>query len=271
MLPGKVRFISKIRYYLLNLLYASDRLRYLNILAFRRRRDRRKLVKAIYVKHIGSWLIVPSTHINMYLKGHEAKVIKTIKRLIKPGNVFADVGAFVGLYTILAAKLNAKVIAFEPDPRAYLILSYNTMLNNVRDKVTLINKAVGSKEGFASFKLAVSPAWSSMSDYLKKELIIGVTNVPVITLDKVFENLKQQGYSRIDVIKIDVEGAGFEVIKGALNVIKECGQHIILEVHENRLKSELQAINFLKRKFGYTYKILEFRSKRNFIVHLFPK
>jgi len=93
MLPGKVRFISKIRYYLLNLLYASDRLRYLNILAFRRRRDRKRLVKAIYVKHINSWLIVPSTHINMYLKGHEAKVIKTIKRLIKPGNVFADVGA----------------------------------------------------------------------------------------------------------------------------------------------------------------------------------
>lgn len=60
---------------------------------------------------------------------YEPGTVKRMKRLLKPGSLFIDIGAWIGPFTLLALALGCKVIAFEPDPEAFKELQANTDLN----------------------------------------------------------------------------------------------------------------------------------------------
>lgn len=66
---------------------------------------------------------------------------------IRPGNVVLDVGANVGIYTLLAAKRGARVFAIEADPRNVEVLRHHVHLNGFDDRVTIFPIAAGDKEG----------------------------------------------------------------------------------------------------------------------------
>ena len=227
----------------------------------------RKKVYVIWQKQLQNWFIVPSQRFTMYLMGHEPLTASFLKKVIKPGNVFIDVGSFIGFYSILAAKLAATVVSLEPDPRSFKILLYNIEISGVKDKIIPINVAAGSSKTFLDLKLASSLAESSFTNYLSDNKIVGVIKVPSITLDELFMSLK---LNRVDVIKIDVEGAGLDVIKGAEHIISMFKPRIIFEVHRYARNDELLAIKILKERFKYNWSIIEFKSKHNFICHLVP-
>ena len=130
--------------------------------------------------------------------GHETPVIKFLRKLLNPGDIFIDVGAFIGFYTIYAAKLGAKVVAFEPHPSSFEILLYNITLNNLADRITAINKAVGSYKGTLKFKLAFIPSRSSGTDFLNNDKVVKDIEVPMIDLDSFFEwSTPQQKLNRV--------------------------------------------------------------------------
>ena len=66
-------------------------------------------------------------------------------------NVAVDIGANVGKHSIALAKHSQKVIAIEPDHDSFVLLEENVKLNNLQEKVILINKAVAEKEGVVTF------------------------------------------------------------------------------------------------------------------------
>jgi FkbM family methyltransferase len=154
----------------------------------------------------------------------------------KEGDIVVDVGAHIGRYTIIASKRvgeSGKVIAIEAHPGNFEMLTRNIKLNKLTN-VTALNYAVYSKE--SKLKLYVPGEESGFTVYNTITTNRAKTDEKFIevnanTLDYM---LQQNGISHADIdwIKIDVEGAEFEVLTGATNVLSESKDiALLIEVH----------------------------------------
>jgi FkbM family methyltransferase len=125
--------------------------------------------------------------------------------LLRPGELFADVGANAGTYSLLASKIaHCHVIAFEPAASAAEMLRTNLALNGVTDQVEVVEKGVSDKASVLRF--------TTNKDALNRVTISegpGTTAIHVDTLDALL------GDREPSFIKIDVEGHEKQVIDGA--------------------------------------------------------
>lgn len=130
------------------------------------------------------------------------------QRILQRGDRFVDVGANVGIYSILAAELGCSVTAFEPDPMNLEELGFNLGLNELADKVSVVPKAVAARSGTVLFlaghdavgRIAVSQAPDSIT-------------VECVALDDALEGA-------VAGMKIDVEGAEHLVLQGAEGMLR---------------------------------------------------
>jgi len=159
------------------------------------------------------------------------------KELIKPGMVVIDIGANIGYYSLIAAKLlgsKGKVYAFEPEPRNYNLLVKNVKINSYNNIIP-IQKAVSNKQGkaklFTDKDNLGNPSFSE-DNISEKE---GVVDVTTVTLDKFFENLAT--YNNIFLFKIDAQGAEGLILEGAENLLKNNNLIIIMEFWPYGLKN----------------------------------
>jgi FkbM family methyltransferase len=202
----------------------------------------------------------------------EEKVLKLFKCLLKVRGhgVFVDVGAYVGFYTVLAARYGYRVVAFEPNPINLILLRYNTSFHGIGDRVIIVSKAASDVHGYARFSITSSPSESSFTKYSRSELKLLDIVVEVVTIDSVLESL---GVKDIDnlVIKIDVEGFGLRVLRGATRTIERLRPFILFEVHRTfDEEDEIHALKMLK-DLDYGFVVVEPRSRRNFIVYAYPR
>jgi len=180
--------------------------------------------------------------------------------------LFVDVGAYVGFYSVFAAKRGWRVLAFEPNPVSLVLLKYNIMMNSVGDLVSVVGKAVGERTDVADLTLSVVPSWSSLTSYTPQSAVLGKVKVEIVPLDLMLESWTEGPL----VIKIDVEGAGFRVLKGALRSINKFRPYLVFEVHRtDEFVDELKGIILLKR-LGYIFGLLEQRSVKNFVLLACP-
>ncbi len=151
---------------------------------------------------------------------------------LKPGDIFFDVGANMGLFTVLAAKKVAptgKVYSFEPVAEVRKRLLFNVRLNHLQRFITANAFALSDdnqslsiricEEGFSAFSSLGQPIASGISGYR-------VEQVECVTLDHFFENEK---INRLDLMKIDVEGWESRVLKGAERVLSFFSPVILIE------------------------------------------
>lgn len=144
----------------------------------------------------------------------EPETTSTITNFLKPGMAFADVGAYVGQYTLLAAGLGATVHAFEADPQTYDLLAHNVATNMLRN-VRVNHSAVSDQCGFATFyRGPADRMWGGSLKPLEERAT--PASVPTVTLDAY---AAQQGIGRIDLMKIDVEGAELQALRGARGIL----------------------------------------------------
>jgi FkbM family methyltransferase len=153
-----------------------------------------------------------------YLGEYEQDNIENCLRLLKPGSVFFDIGANIGIYTLSAANKGAKVFAFEPHPRAFCDLKSNMQLNTALDntEIKIFNCACSQIDGEVSFTAAVDSAYSSLhakaynwnSWQFRKEDQVTVTSKTVDTL------MAEVNLETVDLCKIDVEGGELNVLLG---------------------------------------------------------
>lgn len=145
---------------------------------------------------------------NLYTGLHEFEDMAFVIHFLRPDDLFIDVGANVGSYTLLAGGVvGTKCIAVEPLPATYRYLQKNISLNNLGNNVTLLNLAVGREEGDISFTSELDTENHIVSD--TESMAIGTTTVTVTTLDKIVGDMKPR------LIKIDVEGFESNVIAAA--------------------------------------------------------
>ncbi len=140
----------------------------------------------------------------------ERHLTDLFKSLVKKGMVVVDVGAHIGYYTLLAAHLvgeEGKVFAFEPAPANLVLLCRSIEANGFKN-VTPVQKAVSNKRGIA--KLFLSSESSGDHRMYNSHPAANFVEVETITLDEYFEDRD----GRIDVIKVDAEGAEMAILQG---------------------------------------------------------
>jgi len=164
-----------------------------------------------------------------------------IKSVIKPGDIFIDVGAHIGAYSIPVAKLGGKVFAIEPAPKVFEALTENIKINSLDDKVVAINAAAYSSN--SEVKFLEEPLEFTTVGYIDNS---GELSVKAITLDKITNDYNLRV---IKLLKIDVEGAELEVLKGA-NETLEKTEYVIIEVRETTERQVRQMLE--KKEFLYS-------------------
>ena len=146
---------------------------------------------------------------NIYVGLHEFADMGLLLHLLREGDLFFDVGANVGSYTLLASGVcKARTFAFEPDPESMARLRKNLEANALASRVRLLQTAVGAGEGEVSFTVG-RDSENKVADGTAGE----VRSVKVTTLDAA------AGDEVPLLIKIDVEGYEPEVIKGATRLL----------------------------------------------------
>ena len=152
-----------------------------------------------------------------------------VKRIMKFGDIFIDVGAHMGIYTIPIAKIvgsHGMVLALEPSPIS-LFLVKAIRLNNL-DNVVVIRKAAYSTSGIVSFNYNQRGPGIAHVD-----LSGSVLKVKAEPLDTMV-NKYLASEARIRLLKIDVEGAEVEVLKGAESTLNRT-QWLVLEVKKRTI------------------------------------
>jgi len=150
---------------------------------------------------------------NIYTGLHEFEDMMFLLHLLRPGELFVDVGANIGSYTILASSvLAAKSVSFEPVPSTFLHLKNNVAVNNVESLVELHNCGVGKEPTTLSFTSSYDTTNHVIDD--PSGSIPGTIEVDILTLDHALSN-------RIPaLIKIDTEGFEMAVLHGANSTLR---------------------------------------------------
>lgn len=174
---------------------------------------------------------------------------------VKQGDVFVDVGANIGYFSMLAARQKAKkVLAIEPIPTTFDFLTKNIRHNNFGDIIKAFNVALGSEEGIS--KCVSSRGPKNHIEYEVDNIHAGlpVIEARVTTLDNLQKNEKQT--ERIDFIKVDIEGYEYEFLMGARVTISNFRPTILMEIVDSRLAkynaSSKQVFDFMT-DLGYMY------------------
>lgn len=151
------------------------------------------------------------------LKGeYEPKTTEIFLRWVRKGDVVVDVGANIGYFTLLAAKKVGKkgrIFAFEPEPQSYSLLKSNITLNSLQN-VVAENFALGDRNTLVGF-------FAQKFDKGGSHLAFSEGENLKVKMVRLSDYLHQKGVKKVNVIKIDVEGAEVLVLKGAEEIIKE--------------------------------------------------
>jgi FkbM family methyltransferase len=159
-----------------------------------------------------------------------------------PGKTILDIGAGFGDSPVYFAWKGAKkVVAFEAIPAICAFAAKNIKINNYQEKIELFNEAVGDKEDY--YKLNYSP---ELPETDVRAHISQVINIKMVSINRILKSLRH-----VDILKIDCEGAEWQILpsaakEGTLQFI----DNIIMEVHVGALGSGSinQMTSFLRRE-----------------------
>ncbi|MDD3679277.1 MAG: FkbM family methyltransferase [Candidatus Shapirobacteria bacterium] len=191
---------------------------------------------------------------------HEMVVFK---QLIRSGMTVIDIGANIGIYTTEAARLVGKqgrVIAFEPEKYNFQLLTERVRKSGYKN-ITLENIALSNKKGEQTFYIdSVNLGNHSFS---QKNIYDGAEAIRVhtTTIDKY---LQEHGISKVDVIKIDVQGAEPLVLAGARKLLKDQSPAILLEYWPVGIKNLGQDPDkFLRSlsEYGFRFMVVDKHTK----------
>jgi len=205
--------------------------------------DLKKKVKTFWGRDIYVYLADADTSALYFfntLYDSEIKIIKFLIKNFKDDDIFYDIGANYGFYTLLAQEFITKgeIHAFEPNPKIFKLLRENSRLDIYKN--TFLNEmALSDKTGETEFfdrEIIRHSGGSSLikHQHFKKYKVI---KVKTTTLDEYILNHKPP-----TIMKIDVEGGESLVLKGASSLLQKYGPTIIMEFGPDDLHREAASI-----------------------------
>ncbi|MGN6178093.1 MAG: FkbM family methyltransferase [Mucilaginibacter sp.] len=192
---------------------------------------------------------------NVYCGLHEFEDMAFLLHFLRETDLFVDIGANIGSYTMLAsAEIGVRTIAMEPVPATYQNLVNNIRLNNITNRVKALNIGVGSGKGSLKFSKMFDTGNHVLADESAEFVLVDVED-----LDSILSS------ECPSLLKIDVEGYETEVLNGAEHVLQsESLKAVIIELNgagkrygfdDNDVHLKLTANGFS------TYKYLPFERK----------
>jgi FkbM family methyltransferase len=172
----------------------------------------------------------------VYLTGrYEPNETHWLESVLRPGMTFVDIGANLGMFTLLAAACvgpGGRVIALEPSKRERERLEANVKLNGFAN-VRVIAAATSDVPGNARLHVAREPnsGHNTLGAFIydvREEL---AEEVELIRLD-------DAGIDHVDVMKLDVEGAEVKALRGAARLIDRCRPTVLVEVNDRSLGNQ---------------------------------
>lgn len=181
-----------------------------------------------------------------YLDDFEKENLSFFQKIIRENFVILDVGANIGIYSIIAGKKvgkKGKIFAFEPADWAYERLKLNIEQNKLTN-VHSIKSGVSNFNGHLPFYVCEDDSYNSLGSSPMMGTI-GIKEIPVVTIDKF---CKDNNLHIVDIIKVDTEGADYLVLQGAESLLKSENPPIIF-CEYNKLITQ-----------GFNYNLKDFES-----------
>lgn len=174
---------------------------------------------------------------------------------IKPAMTVIDIGANLGYYTALASHCvgnQGLIIAFEPEPNFFKLLSKNISRNNLKN-VKLFEMAIADKNGIS--ELHLSDENKGHNSLISSEELKTSVNVKTTTLDKF---LASQKIIKVDMMKMDIEGAEILAIEGMKNTLIKHMPLLFLEFSPHSIvKLNRYPMDFLLTLHEIGYSVFE--------------
>jgi FkbM family methyltransferase len=174
-------------------------------------------------------LVRPKEHMGASLRylGEKSdyEEFRTIRRFIKRSDLCFDIGANIGYYTLMLAKVAKEVHAFEPVPLSCHLLHSNVVINGITN--VIVNPyAVGNLTGETLFNIAADSAYCGFYD----TKIVRRANSMRVSAIRLDDYCASRKISRVDFLKVDVEGAESLVLDGARETLKAGPRFMMIEL-----------------------------------------
>ncbi|MDR3186890.1 MAG: FkbM family methyltransferase [Holosporaceae bacterium] len=202
----------------------------------------------------------------LFVRGvYDPNLIVVVNALLRKGGVFIDVGANMGYFSLLASRVvgkEGKIFALEPSSRDFGRLQDNIKINNLQKVILPLRLAISGKVGPVKLSVACEER-SALNTVANEFSFKGVEKIDVEEVDSttIDRFVQKKRVSRVDVLKLDIEGSEVGALRGALSTIERYRPAIMLGINAEALKScgssvgELQKI--LKNLRYKIYKIVE--------------
>lgn len=181
---------------------------------------------------------------NLYCGLMEFEDMGYLLHYLNAKDLFVDIGANVGIYTVLASgEIKAKTIAIEPIPETYKYLNDNLNVNGITDKVVSLNIGLGNKEGTLQFTKSLDTV-----NHVAMNGEDDVIEVAVKTLDHIIAEIP-------NFLKLDVEGFETEVLLGGSRVLSSPELNtLIIELNGSGNRYGYNENDIHEKLLGYGFK-----------------
>ena len=180
----------------------------------------------------------------------EPWITRTLVSAIRSGDIYVDVGANVGCIALeIAQHTGARIYAFEPQIRLARMIAISARMNDF-NQVTVYSAAVGEKPGTVTLHVPSHSVHASLAALSEK---CNDLQVPMVSLDAMVE----AGELPIPtVIKVDVEGAEFQVLRGSQRILQKHSPILLVEANYNSGKFDYtreSVLHWITQQSDYTF------------------
>lgn len=184
---------------------------------------------------------------NIYAGLHEHQEMLFCLHLLGGNDLFVDVGANIGSYSLLVSKIcGSQCIAFEPSDDTFKRLTANIQINNLQNLVTTYKCALGNEVGTKKFTKSLDTVNHLVAD---DEFISEYIEVEMSTIDLMMAEKKPTA------MKIDVEGYETLVLEGANNVLGSPEMNVvIMELNGSGVRYGFDEAALMNKMIGYEFK-----------------
>lgn len=212
--------------------------------------------KGLSKKFHGIRVHMPTRYINYFPSDYEKENYDFLKAHIQPGDTVLDIGAHMGLFSVITARLaqnNCRIFAFEPSRNTFAILQKTISINSLTGVIEPMHGAVGKGTGTITFynSNTVGDNSNTVVSYRTDEEVKAVQ----VQLYGVDDFVTKHNISHLKFIKIDVEGAEYDVLLGAGETLKSLKPYCTLGIHPEAILAKgdsLEQIYDLIAECNYT-------------------
>lgn len=207
-------------------------------------------------RYIGFWK-------NVNRGAWEPESFEFLETYLTQDDVYIDIGAWVGPTAMFAAKKSKKVICFEPDPIAYNVLTQNIRGNQLKN-IDYFNVAVAHYNGTSTMSSAGKTLGDTMTSLVTDHTGKDSFQTLVMSWNRIVEYLDLES---VKMIKIDVEGAEFELIPSMIPYLKKYKPVLWLSIHptfidesERRVARLVECLSFYNNCYNDQMKKVDISS-----------